>query len=173
MLDPLRSALLTGTCHLSNQFGGVPEEIRSATTKDGGVPYGWSPRTSVTGGMAEAGFHRDEVIWQARGDRVGILSDHEVWPMPRTVLGVATPLLTGSHLAGYSHFRIYSAPALRAMPHFVHGGLHAQSTRQGPINDDGTFDPRPLRLRRTGVGPGLQRHGPGRHRHRRRPRHRP
>ena len=92
MLDLLRSALLTGTCHLSNQMGGVPEEIRSATTKDGGVPYGWSPRTSVTGGMAEAGFHRDEVIWQARGDRVGILTDHEVWLMPRTVLGVVSTI---------------------------------------------------------------------------------
>ena len=90
MLDLLRSALLTGTCHLSNQIGGVPEEIRSATTKDGGVPYGWSPRTSVGGGIAEAGFHRDEVIWQARGDRVGILTDHEVWLMPRTVLGVVS-----------------------------------------------------------------------------------
>ena len=44
------------------------------------------------GGIAEAGFHRDEVIWQARGDRVGILTDHEVWLMPRTVLGVVSTI---------------------------------------------------------------------------------
>ena len=90
MLDLLRSALLSGVCHLSDQRGGVPEEVRHATSMDSGVPYGWTPRTSVTGPLAEGTFGRDEVIWQARGDRVGIITDDEVWLMPRAVLGVVS-----------------------------------------------------------------------------------
>ena len=90
MLDLLRSALLSGVCHLSDQRGGVPEEVRHATSMDSGVPYGWAPRTSVTGPLAEGTFGRDEVIWQARGDRVGIITDDEVWLMPRAVLGVVS-----------------------------------------------------------------------------------
>jgi len=90
MLDLLRSALLSGNCHLSNQQGGVPEDVDAATSQDGGVPYGWTPRQSVTGPIAASSFTRDEIIWQARGDRVGILTDAEVWLIPRTVLGVVS-----------------------------------------------------------------------------------
>lgn len=88
LLDLLRSALLSGACHLSDQYGSVPGEIREATSMDVGVPYGWTPRQSLTGPIAETSFRRDEVIWQARGERVGILTDTEVWLMPRPVLGV-------------------------------------------------------------------------------------
>lgn len=94
MLDLLRAALLSGSCHLSSQQGGVPDDVKSATHPDGGVVYGWSPRTSITGPSATDGFINDQVIWQARGDRVGILTDTEVWLVPRMVLGVATNLAT-------------------------------------------------------------------------------
>lgn len=89
MLDLVRSALLSGSCHLSSQQGGVPDDVHSARHPDGGVPYGWSPRTSVSGPAAMAGFTRDDVIWQARGDRIGILTESEVWLIPRMAMGAA------------------------------------------------------------------------------------
>lgn len=89
LLDLLRSSLLAGNCHLSSQAGSVPEEIQTGDSSDCGVPYGWAPRQAVTGPLLTGGqFRPEEIIWQARGDRVGILTDTEVWLMPRPVLGV-------------------------------------------------------------------------------------
>lgn len=88
MMDLLRSALLSGGCHLSSQSGHLPDDVRDADNASDGLVYGWSPRSGLAAAnLPVAPFGRGEVIWQARGDRVGIVTDTEVWLIPRMVLG--------------------------------------------------------------------------------------
>lgn len=95
MLDLLRSSLLSGGCHLSSQTGHIPEDVRDATNGSDGLVYGWSPRSGLGAGQPPPGsFGRGEVIWQARGDRVGIVTPSEVWLIPRLVLGTVAAVAT-------------------------------------------------------------------------------
>lgn len=91
LLDVISTALTTGQCHLSNRRGTEPDENGAW---DPSV-YGWSPRAGIgpTAGLAELG---QPVIWQSRGDRIGILTDDEVWLMPSATLAAARRLVLAS-----------------------------------------------------------------------------
>lgn len=88
LLDVISTALTTGQCYLSNRRGTEPDEN---DLWDPSV-YGWSPRAGLgpNAGVAELG---QPVIWQSRGDRIGILTEDEVWLMPSATLAAARRLV--------------------------------------------------------------------------------
>lgn len=88
LLDVISTALTTGQCYLSNRRGTEPDDN---DIWDPSV-YGWSPRAGIgpNAGVAERG---QPIIWQSRGDRIGILTDDEVWLMPSATLAAARRLV--------------------------------------------------------------------------------